>query len=99
MLKTREMHTSTLSSRNKNGHETYLDPISLDRPSLGDPKLHSKNSVLHCFGSILAGLSSDYDQIMKIIKSIKNVKNRPLWKGSAAVAEASKFVRHMGVGE
>ena len=29
MLKTREIHTPTLSSRNKNGHETYLDPIYL----------------------------------------------------------------------
>ena len=52
MLKTRGIRTSTLSNRTKNGRIAKMKSNIFGR-SLGDPKLYSKNSVLHDFQSIL----------------------------------------------
>ena len=52
--------------------------FSLIAPYFGDQKLHVPGWFLLCFGSVLAAVSPDYDQIMKIIKIVKNDENRPL---------------------
>ena len=52
ILKIRGIRTSTLSNRTKNGRIAKMKSNIFGR-SLGDPKLYSKNSVLHDFQSIL----------------------------------------------
>ena len=51
-----------------------LHNSNISGPSLGDPKLHSKNLVLHPFGSILTSLKADYGQIIKITKNVRKIK-------------------------
>ena len=53
MIKTQGICTSRLSSRTKKWAWNLHNP-NISGPSLGDPKLHSKNSVLHGFDLVLA---------------------------------------------
>lgn len=46
-------------------------------PYFGDQKLHVPGCFLHGFGSILMGLSSDYNQIMKIMENAVKIGPEP----------------------